>query len=294
MVKYIFSNILGSFIFDDGLKIIDKAQSKEELIRKYKALKEPDADKIGKILAVFKDKKYFNEFYFRNLSLTKRKVKESVNEDILVIQAINSIGEANKAINLLTKRLREWYALYNPEFSYSVNDNEKFVELILSKNDKKIKETMGADFKKENLEPITDLVKEISNLHQLRHKQEAYLRNLMEKQYSNLTAIAGYLIGAKLIEHAGSLKHLSELPASVVQMLGAERALFRHMKTGSRPPKYGVLHEHPLISQAKKSEHGKIARALADKIAIAVKVDYFKGKFIGNELRKKLEDKFKK
>jgi nucleolar protein 56 len=77
-------------------------------------------------------------------------------------------------------------------------------------------------------------------------------------------------------------------------VLGAEKALFRHLRTGAKAPKYGILHEHPLISQAKKPEHGKIARLLADKIAIAAKVDFFKGKFVGNKLKKDIERRLKK
>lgn len=83
-------------------------------------------------------------------------------------------------------------------------------------------------------------------------------------------------------------------PASTIQVLGAEKALFRHMKTGAKPPRHGVIVQHPLLSGAPQKMHGKIARALADKISIAVKVDYFKGKFIGDKLRKGLEEKFRK
>ena len=165
--------------------------------------------------------------------------------------------------------------------------------LIADKKDERIEESMGAALNKEDLEPIFGLIRQVSDMHNFRKKQETYLEGLMKKNCPNLTAITGITIGAKLIEHTGSLKHLAELAASVIQLLGAEKALFRHIKTGARSPKYGILHEHPLISQAKKSEHGKVARALADKISIAVKVDYFKGKFIGDKLKKGLEEKFK-
>jgi len=96
---------------------------------------------------------------------------------------------------------------------------------------------------------------------------------------------------AKLIALAGNLKKLVEFPSSTIQLLGAEKALFRHMRTGAKAPKHGIIHEHPIVSKAK--EKGKAARAVADKISLAVKVDYFKGKFIGDKLRKELEEKFK-
>jgi nucleolar protein 56 len=82
------------------------------------------------------------------------------------------------------------------------------------------------------------------------------------------------------------------MPASTIQILGAEKALFRHMKTGAKPPRHGIIISHPLIARAPDKMHGKIARALADKLSIASKVDYFKGNFIGDKLKKSLEEKF--
>ena len=107
--------------------------------------------------------------------------------------------------------------------------------------------------------------------------------------------IAGITIAAKLISHAGSMKRLVEMPASTIQVLGAEKALFRHMRNKRRnlPPKHGIIHEHQLIQKSNSKMHGKAARALADKLSIAVKIDYFKGKFIGDKLKKELVDKFK-
>jgi nucleolar protein 56 len=114
----------------------------------------------------------------------------------------------------------------------------------------------------------------------------------MKRYCPNLLEITGMMLGAKLIAKAGSLKRLSQFPASTIQVLGAEKALFRHMKTGARPPRHGMLIQHPIVAQAKQKEHGKRARTLADKISIAAKVDYFKGEFIGKKLKKELIDKF--
>ena len=201
----------------------------------------------------------------------------------------------------MVKRLREWYDLYNPEFSRSVENHEKFVEEILEKPKKKLlkkinvsqKDSFGADFEQENLEPIRNLTHQIYNLYQLRKGQLSYLSTLMDGYCANIKAICDVMIAAKLMEHAGSLKRLSEMPASTIQILGAEKALFRHMKTGAKSPKHGVIVSHSLIAKAPMKIHGKIARTLADKISIAAKIDYFKGKFIGDRLRKDMEEKFK-
>ena len=310
---YVFSNILGVYVFDGKLNLVDELlfidinnyENKQELIQKlkndHKDANEPDKETLKNILLYFRDKKFYSDFYDKNLKLTKLEVKNSVNEDILIIQTIKSIDELDKAINLLVKRLREWYDLYNPEFSRSVENHEKFVEEILeSAKDELLKkinvsrnDSFGADLEQENLEPIRNLTHQIYDLYQLRKGQLSYISTLMDEYCTNIKSVCDVMIAAKLIEHAGSLKRLSEMPASTIQILGAEKALFRHMKTGAKSPKHGVIVSHSLIAKAPMKIHGKIARTLADKISIAAKVDYFKGNFIGDKLRKDLEEKFK-
>mgnify|MGYP001586919297 CR=1 FL=1 len=311
---YLFSNILGIFVFDEQFNLVDEAlfdrlenyRSKEKSIEKiknkHKDLKEPDIYSLRKILLYFKNKKYNHDFYGKNLELTKNDVKNSVNDDTLIMQSINAIEELDKAANLLAKRLREWYGLYNPEFSRAVENHEKFVEEIIDKEKNELlkelrispSDSIGADFEQEDLEPIKKLTHQIYDLYQLKKSQVDYISVLMDELCPSLKAVCGALIGAKLIEHAGSLKRLAEMPASTVQVLGAEKALFRHMKTGAKPPRHGVIVHHPLIAKAPDKMHGKIARALADKISIAAKVDYFQGQFIGEKLKEDLEKKFGK
>jgi nucleolar protein 56 len=104
--------------------------------------------------------------------------------------------------------------------------------------------------------------------------------------------LTGINIGAKMIAKAGSIEKMAFMPASTIQLLGAEEALFRHIKTGARPPKYGILLQHILVAKAKRPDKGKVAKALADKISIAIKVDFFKGEFIGDRLKRDLEKRF--
>lgn len=299
MSKIIFTNILGSFVFDEKLKLVKKGK-KENLLKKYKAGK-ATKEQTKKLLKHFKNKKYFSDFYKKNLLITKKRLKKSVKNDLLIIQTISSIEEQNRVINILAKRLREWYELYNPEFSKQVTDHENFVNKIIKKNKKELlreikldeEKTMGADLPKEDLDIIVDLAREVDRLYKLKERQTRYLERLMKKTCPNVNEVSGSLIGAKLISLAGSLEKLSELPSSTIQLLGAEKALFRHLRTGAKVPKHGILFQHPLISKTKKRMHGKVARALADKISIATKVDYFKGKFIGNKLKRELEERFK-
>jgi nucleolar protein 56 len=239
-------------------------------------------------------KELLNKLYLENLAETKQKVKDSINEDNLIIQTINCIEELTKTVNLNSKRLKEWYGLYNPEKTKEINDNNALARFIVSeKNKEKINDSMGANLKSEDLEEIIALAKHINSTFKLIENYKKYLDTIMTKKCPNLKEIAGYMLGAKLIEHSGSIKKLAMMTASTIQLLGAEKALFRHLKTGSKVPKHGLILQHPLVSNAKQKEKGKIARALADKIAICIRIDYFKGQFIADRLKKELEEKFK-
>jgi len=315
MPKFIFSNIIGSFVFSENYKLVDgllfkdigqykdKNVYEEKLFKKHGKLEVPKDKDLYDILLLFKDKKYFSQFYKKNLEITKNSIRSSVNNDALIIQTISSIDEIDKTINLLIKRLRDWYSLYNPEISNKIKDHEKFVSLIIKKSKSQLlkelnideKDAMGADLKENDASTILLLATQINNFLKLESHYENYLKQLEKGTCPNFMEVAGVTIAAKLIRHAGSLKRLVEMPASTIQILGAEKALFRHMrnKRRNRPPKHGLIHEHQLVQKSKAKMHGKVARALADKLSIAVKIDYFKGKFIGDKLKKELVDKFK-
>ena len=332
MPGYLYSSCFGSFIFDDSLKIADKVlfsdilksnsllekkewlPEEEQLVKKHSPKffigqkKEKkfgvelthDLELLSLVAAALKAR--LPDIYSANILITKHRLKEAVTDDILIIQSTDTLDALNKAINTLVKRLREWYGLYNPEFSGSLDDHEKFVEIILKSPKLELlkqinldpRHTMGADLPQADIEPILSLAEKISELYKLKALETEYLEKKMQILAPNMSAITGYLLGAKLLSFAGSMKRLSELPSSTIQLLGAEKALFRHITKNSLPPKYGVLHEHPFISKARREDHGKVARTLADKISIAVKVDYFKGAFIGDKLKADLDKRFGK
>jgi len=232
----------------------------------------------------------FDDLRKKAIELTKKKIKESVSKDLMIINAINNVEELEKSINVLTGRLREWYALTNPELVNKISDNEKFVEIVLK--DDASESVMGAPLDSDDEKAVKAQAVSIHALIQTKTFLLLYLEATMDVVCKNVLTLSGSTIGAKLIREAGSLKRLAYLQSSTVQLLGAEKALFRHIKTGARSPKYGHIVNHPLITGAKKDDRGKVARALADKISIAARVDYFKGEFIGEELLKELQSKF--
>ncbi|MAE13598.1 hypothetical protein CMO92_03455 [Candidatus Woesearchaeota archaeon] len=199
--------------------------------------------------------------------------------------------------NVLCRRLREWYGFYFPELGRDVADNEAFVRIVLEKprdvlmKEYNLKESLGGSFREEDLAPMLSLANRIHGLYGMREELMVYLERMMEKECPNMLAVAGAGIGGKVLEEAGSLKRLAMMSSSTIQLLGAEQALFRHLKTGARCPKYGHIINHPLVAKAERSKKGKTARMLANVMMKAARLDYFKGEFQGDVLLKELEEK---
>ena len=247
------------------------------------------------------------------LEITKIRVKRAVEKkDLIVVQAIQMIDDLDKTVNLFMSRVREWYGIHFPELDRLLDKHETYARLALKFGSKdnltvekleregvpkskayqiaKAAETsMGADLTETDIAQIQTLCRNILELYQLRQKLEDYLDTAMEEVAPNIKAIVGSLLGARLIAIGGGLANLAKMPASTIQVLGAEKALFRSLKTGTRPPKHGIIFQHTLLHEAEKWQRGKIARAIAGKLAIAARADAFGGRRIGEELKIGLE-----
>jgi len=148
---------------------------------------------------------------------------------------------------------------------------------------------MGADLSENDIDQIQVMCKNTLELNDVRESLEKYVASVMDEVAPNIRALVGSLLGARIIALAGGLTNLAKLPASTVQILGAERALFRSLRTGARPPKHGIIFQHSLIHEAKRWQRGKVARALAGKLTIAARIDVFSGKYAGDKLKADLE-----
>jgi nucleolar protein 56 len=203
----------------------------------------------------------FSEYLLQKASLilTKNRVDEKLSsEDLQVIQMVNTLDDLIQTSNLLSERLDAWSVIPTS------------------------KEKMGP------LKNVYSIVnEEIKSL-------ENQIESDMEKIAPNISKITGSLIGARLISLAGGIERLAIMPASTVQILGAEKALFRFKKEGGKPPKHGIIFQNSSINRASRTIRGKIARLYASKIAIAAKADAFTKRDISNELRKDLDNKIKK
>ena len=243
-----------------------------------------------------------NEIY-QKLAIYRMKKAQS-SEDKHLIQAINSIDEIDESIARLIERIREWYALYFPEMDL-IKNNETYIKLIYENKTKEeiINAKIDAfpedmldieeDIDPNDLEIMNNYAKSIYELQQTRKNIIDYIDEKMESVAPNLKLLVGSSLGAKLISHAGGLKRLASYPSSTVQIMGAEKALFRHLKSGDRPPKYGLIYQHPQVRGAKWWNRGKIARLLASRISLAVRKDVFTHDFdekIFDEFKSKAEE----
>ena len=229
---------------------------------------------------------------YRSLAIYKIK-KESASEDKHLIQAINSIDEIDETIAKLIERIREWYALYFPEMDV-IKNNETYIRLISQHKTKdeivKAKPEafptdmidMEDDINPKDIEMMNSYANSIYEMQKTRKNLEEYVDFKMSEIAPNLRLLVGSSLGAKLISHAGGLKRLAMYPSSTVQIMGAEKALFRHLKSGDRPPKYGLIYQHPQVRGAKWWNRGKIARMLAGMISHAVRRDVFTKTFDEN------------
>ncbi len=236
---------------------------------------------------------HHDELVEKNIAHAKQLIAQSNTTDIIIIQTINAIDELTRIANTLAKRLREWYGYYLPELSRRVEDHELFIKTLLQKSreeylaEKGITQSMGAAFATADIETMHAFAREINDLYFERERLLAYLETVLKSAAPNMYALVGAMIGAKLLEKAGSLRQLAFLPASTIQLLGAEKALFRHLRNRKiRPPKHGYILSHSYVISTK--DKGKAARVLAAKISICAKVDYFKGEYVADKIKEEL------
>ncbi len=251
------------------------------------------------------------------LRLSRSKVKMAVEkQDLFVAQAVTALDELDRVINLLVSRLREWYGYHFPEANSLLSDHEAFVKLVAKVGPRdKVSEdflrsldfspdkaaslvkaaasSIGADLDEAGVKPLSDLAAVTLGLYSLRRALESYISSAMDYVAPNIKGLVGPLVGARLIALAGGLEKLAKMPTSTIQLLGAEKALFRALRTGTKPPKHGIIFQCPEIHRAPRWQRGKIARALAGKLAIAARVDFFTGEYMADEFRSDLEARVK-
>ncbi|KAH9424537.1 nop56 ribonucleoprotein [Dermatophagoides pteronyssinus] len=260
-------------------------------------------------------------------SYSRAKVKFNINRaDNMVIQSIGLVDQLDKDINTFSMRLKEWYSYHYPELAKIITDNHMYAKVAQLIGDRKefiaedeatiqerleeliqdsskaqaiisaAKSSMGMDISKIDLINIEYFTTKVISLAEYRRQLMDYLVSRMHNIAPNLSALIGEMVGARLISHAGSLINLSKYPSSTVQILGAEKALFRALKKKGNTPKYGLIYHSTFIGRAGNKNKGKISRFLANKCSIASRIDCFAEDatdVFGQKLKEQVEERLK-
>lgn len=234
-------------------------------------------------------------------TFSRSKISLDVNrQDKPIIQSIGLLELLDKDINTFTMRVREWYSWHFPELARIVSDGQIYVKVVQLVGDRATsnvdaaaleeiigdgdlaekvfehsKNSMGQEISEFDITCLVDLCDKTLKMFDFRKDIQGYLKDRMEIVAPNLTSLIGENVAAKLISHSGSLATLSKYPASTIQILGAEKALFRALKEKTKTPKYGLLYNTSFIGRAIGKNKGKISRFLANKCAMASRLDYF-------------------
>jgi nucleolar protein 56 len=258
----------------------------------------------------------YNEFSRRvTLELARLGIaRAAAKRDLSAVQAVRSMDDLDKTLNLLAGRVREWYGLHFPEMDRLVERHDTYARLVAKLGNRRnfssdaiisegvpkekaeelsraASRSMGGNIDDADLGILQAFCGLMLDLYKFREKTEGYVEECLKEVAPNMAAIIGASLSARLMSIAGSLDNLAKMPASTLQVLGAEKALFRSLKTGARPPKHGVIFQHTAIHQSPRWQRGKIARALSGKLSIAARVDAFGGDFVGEKLRSNVDKK---
>jgi len=249
-----------------------------------------------------------------NTEVAKAEVHEALSErESLLMPTVQLLVEMDTVLNSLSGRMREWYGIHFPELGRRVDEHRDYARIVKAFGDRssitvkglqelsfKKRDTeriaaaaeasMGAAFDADDLARVQSFADSVLSLYRGRDELSDYISGLTEEIAANVAYLAGPVLGAKLIQKAGSLKRMAMIPASTIQVLGAEKAMFRALKSNARPPKHGLLFQHPYVHGAPRGRRGSRARSLAAKLAIAARADVFSGEFIAEDLRRQLEE----
>ncbi len=251
-----------------------------------------------------------DDLHAKLLNQVKGQIKERYSKDeFALIQAINAYLDMSKGYNLVFERLSEWFGLYIPEIKATTP--ESLTELVsmlvehdmsedrLSKalTDKdsvheafvKVKNSSGREIGEDEAKAISSFSKYLKATHDTLEGLSEYIKDTATALMPNAVYLTDDKIMAEMLSKAGSMEKIATMPASTIQLLGAEKALFKHIKFGSKPPKYGILFKLPAVSAATRETRGRIARIYATKLTIALKADFYSKRFIAGALKEGLD-----
>ncbi len=228
-------------------------------------------------------------------------LSEDVPRDRLMAKAVNMLDQLDGGLHEEMERIRDWYSLHFPELEEEIGDDEEFLRILergpmrkdLDAFSSMAESSTGSDLVGEDRKMLEESVDLVLSRRDHRDRLEEYVRETAGDEMPNLSTVLGPVLAARIVSLAGGLEELARKPASTVQMLGAEKALFRHLRGNGNPPKHGIIFQHTTVNSLHPDRRGKMARFLANKAVMAARIDQYGDKEKGDELRKEIDEKYR-
>ncbi len=235
------------------------------------------------------------------ISETRDKLQDSVEKDELLVKAVKQLDQVSRDFSNEMETLRDWYSLHFPELESEITDDDQLVDILekygiqrseIEPFSELAESSTGTQLGEEDAQLIEKTVSNLSEMKDLRDELEEYVENGAQNEFLNLSGLLGPVLATRLISLAGSLDELAKKPASTVQMLGAEKALFRHLHGKGKPPKHGILFQHRFVRSLPEDKRGKMARFMANKAVMAARIDNYGDKDKSDSLREEVREKY--
>lgn len=318
MKAHMAKTAIGCFAFDDSGKMIlhsffdsapEKAAEKLALpmddsflsqLSKYEAVEDNFAAKLARknmrkyalALGFCKNDIEFNKFMGGlGMALSRNKLGTIITKDLVLVQASNSLDSLSRFVNIMTEHFKEWFWLNYPEYK---GDNEKIISAVATYGSREkfpdFSGSYGIRFEKKDEALLKEFAVQLNSLMKLKKEKDSYVRSLVREVAPNFSYLIDELLAARMIASAGSMEKISRMPSGAIQLIGAEKAMFRHMKNRqARPPKYGMIFESTFVKNAPEDKKGKAARIVASSLFKAIKIDFYSKRDEREHLKKEME-----
>jgi nucleolar protein 56 len=235
------------------------------------------------------------------ISDTREELQKSVEKDQLLVKAVKQLDQARNDFREEMEKLRDWYSLHFPELESELSEDEEFLKILekygvdrggIEPFSSLADESTGSELEDRDREMIEQAVSSLVSVRDLRDDLEDYIEEGAKEEFQNLSGLLGPVLATRLVAEAGSLDELAKKPSSTVQMLGAEKALFRYLHGEGSPPKHGVLFHHDFVKSLPEEKRGKMARFMANKAVMAARIDNYGDKEKSEGLREEAQERY--
>ncbi|MFB6241414.1 MAG: hypothetical protein ABEJ36_01255 [Candidatus Nanosalina sp.] len=244
-----------------------------------------------------------DELREKAISETRGELESSVEKDQLLVKAVKQLDQIQNDFREEMEKLRDWYSLHFPELEEELTEDDEFLKILekfgverseIEPFSGMAESSTGSKLEEQDREMIEDMVSTLVSMKEMRDSLEDYVGRGAKEEFGNLSGLLGPVLATRLVSLAGGLEELAKKPSSTVQMLGAEKALFRYLHGEGSPPKHGVLFHHEFVKSLPEDVRGKMARFMANKAVMAARLDQYGDKDKSKELREEASERYEK